>query len=214
MAKKAAFLLFRGFEMLDFYGPVSVLGSHTLNGAYQILTVSETAGPVASSIGISTVTEYDFQTCPKPDILVLVGGFGTRKEIDNKQLINFIKRFGPPPAGSPDSTPNLLTVCTGSALAARAGSLDGRNATTNKGAWEWATAQGPETAWALEARWVVDGPVWTSAGVTAGTDMALAYVMKHHGEQAAEEVAGFLEYTGDFRNDRSPIVHVKRANTK
>lgn len=73
MAKKAAFVLFRGFEMLDFYGPVSVLGSHTLNGAYQILTVSETAGPVASSIGISTVTEYDFQSCPKPDILVLVG---------------------------------------------------------------------------------------------------------------------------------------------
>ena len=73
MAKKAAFVLFRGFEMLDFYGPVSVFGSHKLNGAYDILTVSETAGPVASSIGISTVTEYDFHTCPKPDILVLVG---------------------------------------------------------------------------------------------------------------------------------------------
>lgn len=43
-----------------------------------------------------------------------------------------------------------------------------RSATTNKGAWKWATAQGPKTAWALEARWVVDGPVWTSAGVTAG----------------------------------------------
>ena len=73
MGKKAAFLLFPGFEALDFYGPVSVLGSRKLNGAYQILTVSETAGPVANSLGISTVTEYDFRTCPKSDILVLVG---------------------------------------------------------------------------------------------------------------------------------------------
>ena len=73
MGKKAAFLLFPGFEALDFYGPVSVLGSRKLNEAYQILTVSETAGPVANSLGISTVTEYDFRTCPKPDILVLVG---------------------------------------------------------------------------------------------------------------------------------------------
>ena len=73
MAKKAAFLLYPGFEMLDFYGPVSVLSSCMLDEAYQILTVSETAGPVVSSNGISTVTEYGFQTCPKPDILVLIG---------------------------------------------------------------------------------------------------------------------------------------------
>ena len=94
MAKKAAFLLFRGFEMLDFYGPVSVLGSHTLSGAYQILTVSETAGPVASSIGISTVTEYDFETCPKPDILVLVGKPALSRWPHLQQCCPFLAFFG------------------------------------------------------------------------------------------------------------------------
>ncbi len=73
MAKKVAFLLFPGFEMLDFYGPVSIFGSSKLDGAYQILIVSETAGPVPSSGGVSTVTAYDFDTCPRPDILIIVG---------------------------------------------------------------------------------------------------------------------------------------------
>lgn len=73
MAKRAAFVLFRGFEMLDLYGPVSVLGCHKLTGADRILTVSETARPVPTSMVLSTVTEYSIHTCPKPDVLILVG---------------------------------------------------------------------------------------------------------------------------------------------
>ena len=73
MAKKVAFLLFPGFEMLDFYGPLSIFGSKRLDSAYRTLTVSETAGPVPSSYGVATVTEYDFLTCPKPDILLVSG---------------------------------------------------------------------------------------------------------------------------------------------
>ena len=73
MAKKIAFLLFPGFEALDFYGPMSVFGSRKLEGAYQILTVSQTAGPVPNSTGVSTLTDYSFDTCPRPDILLLVG---------------------------------------------------------------------------------------------------------------------------------------------
>ena len=202
MAKKVAFLLFPGFEMLDFYGPVSIFGSRKLDGAYQILTVSQIAGPVPSSVGVSTVTEYDFDTCPRPDILIVVGelashtsslqilcitgcpcmtqhsqprpmnascrpitlilspsmtrladviyltnwsgpltsvlitaglclwtgGFGTRKEIDNPRLISFIQRYSPARGSSHEEAtfPYLLTVCTGAALAARAGVLDGR----------------------------------------------------------------------------------------
>jgi transcriptional regulator GlxA family with amidase domain len=183
MAKSVAFLLFPGFEMLDFYGPLSVFGSKKLADAYRILTVSEVAGPVPSSYGVSTITEFDFATCPQPDILLVsgeflfsllcacpsrhdrhhlhTGGIGTRGEVHNETLLSFMRRCM-------DGDRHLLTVCTGAGLAAAAGLLDGRRATTNKGAWAWATGQSRGVAWQKQARWVEDGRVWTSAGVTAG----------------------------------------------
>lgn len=73
MSKKIAFLLFPGFEMLDVYGPISVFSSHKLNAYYKCLTVSQNAGPVPSSRGIQTVTEYDFDSCPPVDLLMVPG---------------------------------------------------------------------------------------------------------------------------------------------
>ena len=86
--------------------------------------------------------------------------------MDDAHILDFMRRCMAPPGGS--AQPVLLTVCTGAGLAARAGLLDGKKATTNKAAWDWATSQGQATAWQKEARWVEDGNVWTSAGVTAG----------------------------------------------
>ena len=94
------------------------------------------------------------------------GGIGTRKAVDDVRILDFMRRSMAAQAGS--RQPYLLTVCTSAALAARAGLLDGKKATTNKAAWAWATSQGQATAWQKEARWVEDGHVWTSAGVTAG----------------------------------------------
>ena len=73
MSKKIAFLLFPGFEMLDFYGPISVFSSHKLNAYYECLTVSQNARPVPSSLGIQTLTEYDFESCPPVDMLMVPG---------------------------------------------------------------------------------------------------------------------------------------------
>ncbi|CAK0736963.1 hypothetical protein CVIRNUC_000832 [Coccomyxa viridis] len=203
MSKKIAFLLFPGFEMLDVYGPISVFSSHKLNAYYKCLTVSQNAGPVPSSRGIQTVTEYDFDSCPPVDLLMVPGGSGARQEVDNSQLMDFMQRMVAPDASKSGSAPPyLLTVCTGAAFAARAGLLDGKKATTNKGAWAWATTQGKPgaTAWQKQARWVEDGTVWTSAGVTAGIDMSLAFIAKRNGEEAAKQVATYLEYTGDYRD--------------
>lgn len=90
--------------------------------------------------------------------------------MDDKQLLDFIRQYVAPAASSPETAPFLLTVCTGAALAARAGLLDGKRATTNKMSWAWATSQGTPgaTDWQKKARWVEDGHIWTSAGVTAG----------------------------------------------
>ena len=92
-------------------------------------------------------------------------------------------------------------MCTGSALLAKAGVLDGRKATTNKAAYAWATSQGPNVAWLAQARWVEDGKFMTSSGVSAGTDMGLAIVARLFGAEKAEQVAVVAEY--EWHNDPS-----------
>ena len=87
-----------------------------------------------------------------------------------------------------------LSVCTGSALLAAAGVLDGRQATSNKRAWQWVTSLSAQVNWVKKARWCADGRFYTSSGVSAGTDMALAFIADRHGETAAEEIAQHIEY--------------------
>ena len=86
------------------------------------------------------------------------------------------------------------TVCTGSALLARTGLLDGRPATSNKIAWDWVTQQGPRVLWKRKARWVDDGNVLTSSGVSAGIDMALSLIARLHGREMALTSARNMEY--------------------
>jgi transcriptional regulator GlxA family with amidase domain len=86
------------------------------------------------------------------------------------------------------------TVCTGSALLARTGLLDDRPATSNKIAWDWVVAQGPRVRWQRRARWVDDGNVLTSSGVSAGIDMALALIARLNGRDLALTAARNMEY--------------------
>ena len=88
----------------------------------------------------------------------------------------------------------MITVCTGATLAARAGVLDGKNATTDKESWEWAIAQGPKVNWKSHARWVVDGNIYTTSGVSAGIDGKFSFIKDIYGEDAAESVANGIEY--------------------
>ena len=89
----------------------------------------------------------------------------------------------------------MASVCTGSALLAKAGVLDGLRATSNKLAFAWAASQSQKVQWQQQARWVEDGKVFTSSGVSAGIDMALAVIAKLVSQQAAEEAANFAEYS-------------------
>jgi transcriptional regulator GlxA family with amidase domain len=88
----------------------------------------------------------------------------------------------------------VTSVCTGASLLARAGLLDGRRATTNKLSFAWVTTQGPNVRWVKEARWVEDGNVFTSSGVSAGIDMTLAVIAKLEGKDEAERIAVRMEY--------------------
>ena len=116
------------------------------------------------------MAEYRFAAAPSYDILLIPGGFGTREAVGNP---HFLDQLG---AASQDAA-TTATVCTGSALLARTGLLDHRPATSNKLAWDWVLQQGPQVQWIRQARWVDDGDVITSSGVSAGVDMALSLTM-------------------------------------
>lgn len=179
-------VLYEGFELLDLYGPLEMFGA--LEGQVRIVTVAEKKGPVASTPGVETVARYDFSDCPPLDLILLPGGFGTVAQLGNGALLDFLRKR----ASAAEVT---MSVCSGSALLARAGLLDGRRATSNKMFFQLARTQSDQVDWITAARWVEDGPFATSSGVSAGTDMALAVIARLYGAPVAEQIAIRTEYT-------------------
>ena len=118
---------------------------------------------------------------------MIPGGRGTRKEVNNLKLLEWLKTTGL-------DSQLVTSVCTGSALLAKTGILDGKRATTNKAAFKWVTTQGLKVEWVPQARWVEDGKFFTSSGISAGMDMSLAIVSKLLGDEVANKVAIGIEY--------------------
>ena len=190
--KRLGVLLFPGFELLDVFGPAEMLGN--LPGAVEVKMVAEKAGPVASAQGVSVVADYGFDGCPHLDLVLVPGGIGTRAEVENVVLLAFLKERAA-------AAEIAMTVCTGTALLARAGLLDGRRATTNKMFFHWVAEQGPQVHWVKAARWVEDGKFATSSGVSAGMDMALAVITRLAGADISSNIATATEY--DWHRDAS-----------
>lgn len=185
-------LLYPGFEMLDFFGPLelfSVIGTDKV----RISTVAQQSGPVAAAIGAEgphgprVIADYGFADAPAFDILLVPGGAGTRRELGNATLLAFLRERCA-------AAELVASVCTGSALLARAGVLDGCRATSNKQVFALATAQSDRVHWIGAARWVEDGKFFTSSGVSAGMDMALAIISRLWGEEQADLAASYTEY--------------------
>ncbi|KAJ6004399.1 hypothetical protein N7499_000464 [Penicillium canescens] len=165
-----------------------------LSSTLDPVTTKAPISPVA--LGQSLVPTHTFATAPTLDLLLVPGGLGTRipcPEISD--VIAYIRATYP-------SLKYLVTVCTGSILASRAGVLDGKRATTNKMAWATTVAY-PGVRWVPRARWVVDGNVWSSSGVSAGIDVTLAWIGDVYGEEVARRIANGMEYTRheDSRTD-------------
>jgi transcriptional regulator GlxA family with amidase domain len=179
-------VLYAGFELLDLYGPLEMFGA--LAPDLKIVTVAEKKGAVASTPGVETVARHAFSDCPRLDLLLLPGGFGTVAQLGNELLLDFLRKR----AGEAEIT---MSVCSGSALLAKAGLLDGRRATSNKMFFQLARSQSERVSWVTAARWVEDGPFATSSGVSAGTDMALAVIARLYGPERAEQIAIQTEYT-------------------
>ncbi|GIW40283.1 MAG: ThiJ/PfpI family protein [Candidatus Binatia bacterium] len=188
-----AVLVFPSFELLDVFGPLEVLGNRNLNPQpFRIRLVAERREPVRSAQGPAVYPDDTLDTVSAIGVLLVPGGIGTRAEVENGHLLEWIARRS-------EQAEFVCSVCTGAALLARSGVLDGRRATTNKRAFPWVEQLGPRVRWVREARWVEDGKFVTSSGVSAGIDMALALTARLVGLEAAETVARCMEY--EWRND-------------
>ena len=189
-------LLFPDFELLDVFGPLEMFGA--LGSEYRLEMVAQAAGPVKSRQGPSAIADVAIADARPYDILLIPGGRGTRRGVDNQALIGWIRDHA-------KRCEVVATVCTGAALLARTGLLDGSKATSNKASFGWVKEQGPDVHWQKHARWVVDGKYWTSSGVSAGMDMALALISQLSGADKARQVAVYAEYRWNSDADDDPF---------
>ena len=187
MARSIAIVVFPGAEELDFVGPWEVFTFlRSLEPeSCRVFTVSEHGGEVTCAKGLRVITDYSFADAPHADIILVPGGMGTRTEVDNPAMIAYIRRAAA-------TTEITTSVCTGSFLLERAGLLNGRKATTHWASLDRMRALG--TVEVVEERWVDEGNVISSSGVSAGIDMALYLVGRLWGPETARRVQKGIEY--------------------
>ncbi|MEM7060790.1 MAG: DJ-1/PfpI family protein [Pseudomonadota bacterium] len=184
--KTLAALVFPGFQTLDFYGPIEMLGDH-VPGAVDIKIVAETLEPVPSYHGIRTTVDRTLADATDYDMILIPGGDAAPLDPINTAINDWIIETS-------ETAEYVMAVCTGTVLLATTGLLDGRRATTNKKDFSATVHHGPNVEWVREARWVEDGKFYTSSGVSAGMDMSLAVMAKIFGQKAAEDIAIGTEY--------------------
>jgi transcriptional regulator GlxA family with amidase domain len=196
-------LVFPEVEVLDFAGPFEVFSVTRLDevtryesvSPFEVFLVAESREPVVATGGLRLLPEHDFESCPPLDVLVVPGGLGTRVQVDNVRLIPWIR-------AEAGRVGTLTSVCTGSFLLAEAGLLDGLRATTHWRSLDRMEVTYPRVRVKREAHVVDQGRLLTSAGISAGIDMALRVVARFHGEGVARATARHMEYPYPETNAR------------
>jgi putative intracellular protease/amidase len=187
-------VLFDGVQIIDYSGPWEVFGQ----AGFTVHTVSEKAEPVTTVFGQKVIADYTFDNAPKADILLVPGGRGTRKVVDDARFVKWIQD------AAKDSN-QVMSVCTGALVLAKAGLLDGQTATTFHGVIDYLAEAAPKAKVVYDQRFVDNGKIITTAGLSSGVDGALHLVAKYSGQGEAESLALVLEYTWetDSKNARA-----------
>lgn len=188
--KNVAIFLFDDVEVLDFAGPFEVFSvTNELNGysLFNIYTVAREKAPVQARNGLSVNPDYGMSEAPGPDFLVIPGGIGTRTVLKCRDVIDWIK-------ASASNAEKIMSVCTGSLLLAKCGLLEGARATTHHEVYEELAALAPNTEVVRDARFVDNGKIITSGGISAGIDMSLHVIEQMHGQAVAQKTAAYMEY--------------------
>lgn len=196
-AWNTAIVVFDGVEVLDFAGPFEVFSRARLepgfesrrsdaSAPFRVFTVAPERRDIVATGGLRVQANFTFEDCPRVDLLVVPGGFGARAQVEQAATLDWLRRIAA-------DARMVTSVCTGAALLARAGLLRGKRATTHFGSYDWLASLDPTITVERGARFVDDGVV-TSAGVSAGIDMAFAVVERCCGREVAEETARYIEY--------------------
>lgn len=182
--RRVATVVFEGFELLDVFGPLELYGS--LRDRFGLSVIGPEPGHVRSAQAPCVAVDAVYDQAPPADIVLVPGGIGTRRLVEDARFLAWLASWS-------RQAEIITSVCTGSAVLAAAGLLDGYRATSNKREFSWVREQGPSVDWVAQARWVTDRDHWTSSGVAAGMDMTLALIAHLHGEKVAAAVAGGVE---------------------
>jgi transcriptional regulator GlxA family with amidase domain len=193
--RRVGILVFAEVEVLDFCGPFEVFSVTRLDedrrrldkSPYEVVIIAENPGVVVATGGLKIFPDHRLEDCPPLDVLVVPGGWGTRREMNNDRLIDWL-------AERAREVTTLTSVCTGSLLLAKAGLLNGKGATTHWRVLEEMRRLFPAVDVIDDQHVVDEGDVITSAGISAGIDMALRVVARHHGESVARTTARYMEY--------------------
>lgn len=193
--KRVGILIFPEVEVLDFCGPYEVFSVTRLHeerrreepSPFEVLLVAEHWVPVVTTGSMRVLPDAILDHCPPLDVLVVPGGWGTRREMSNSRLIGWI-------AERVTRVETLASVCTGALLLGKAGVLDGHRATTHWRSLDLMRQLFPAVAVEEKLRVVDEGRIVTSAGISAGIDLALAMVARYHGETVARATARHMEY--------------------
>lgn len=236
LPSKIGVVIFPGFQLLDYAGPLDALNILSADHPLTLYTIAAALDPVptqnfmqdkqGSQFSQSIVPTHTFANAPDDlEVLLLPGGLGARGPESNRWMKPQVEYLKSLDLSSKGSIKWVLTVCTGSEILARTGLLDGRKATTNKRAFNdvcghschlisslltiyllyaKVKAKHPNVEWVAKARWVVDGNIWTSSGISAGIDLTFAWIAEVFGEETAQYVADRSEYERnvDEGNDR------------
>ncbi len=195
MQKTIGIFIFNDIEILDFCGPFEVFSVARLDelkrlettSPFEVKLIAQTIERIITTGGMKALPDYDFDTCPKLDILIVPGGIGTRKLMYDENILSFVKQKA-------KEVELLSSVCTGSLILANAQLLNGFEATTH-----WKSLQRFEDEFKdVNVNWnkhfVEDGNIITSAGISAGIDMALHIVKRYFGERVSRNTAKHMEY--------------------
>jgi transcriptional regulator GlxA family with amidase domain len=201
--KRVGIVVFEDIEVLDFCGPFEVFAVTRLDEAkrreepspFEVWLVAEKNAPVVTSGGMKVIPDHTFASCPRLDILVVPGGWGTRRELNNPAMLDWLRLRAP-------EVETLTSVCTGAMLLGTAGLLDGHRATTHWRSLDWMRESFPAVTVEYNQHVVEDGPILTSAGIAAGIDLALKVVARNCGEAVARATARHMEYPYPDNNAR------------
>ncbi|PKS08730.1 hypothetical protein jhhlp_004783 [Lomentospora prolificans] len=209
-------VLFPSLTALDLFGPLQALNVLSNQHAMTLSLLSTDLEPISIDRTIIhgvyqgqpdrpspfftqfILPTHSFDDAPRFDVILVPGGGGTRDFNRTQPHVDFLTTQMQDPELS-----YMMTVCTGSSLLARTGQIAGKNATTNKGAFNWVKTveHADEVNWIAEARWVVDGNVWTSSGVSAGTDMILGWIEHMYGKNESERIRIGMEWNAMGQGD-------------